>query len=105
MPRHKTRCTKGKLKLSKVSVHEHNLLHLLLIAEVKGKLNAFMYNLDYMHGGLDYADLLIEQNNFTIFSAFPWAQTGDEGCWKQLKNDVAVSLQYPTYRGVEDECN
>ena len=92
-----------KVRLSKVSKHEHNLLHTLFIAARKDLLSAFVHNLEYMHNGLDFADLLMEQENLTIFSAFPWQQTGQEGTWKQLKNDIAVSAQYPEYRGKEDD--
>lgn len=103
MPTAKKSGHTGKVKLSKVTQHEHNLLHTMFIAERKGLLTAFIHNLEHMHGGLDFADLLMKQNNLTIFSAFPWQQTGEESTWKQLKNDIAVSAQYPEYRGKEDD--
>jgi len=92
---------KGKklkaIKLTKVSTHEHNLLHLLFICQYKGVLESFVTNLESLHGGLDFADLLMEQENLTIFSAFPWAQSGEGDRWKSIKNEIEVSLQYPTF--------
>lgn len=95
---------KAPKRLSKVTKHEHNLLFLLLVAQSKGLLASFCHLLEEMHGGLDYADLLMEQENLTIYSAFPWAQSGNEGQWKQLKNEIQYLAQYPTYNnGVENE--
>ena len=91
------------IKLTKITNYQHKLLHTLLVTESKGLLDRFISNIETLHGGLDFADVLEKQENLTIFSAFPWEQTGEPNTWKQLKNDIAVSLQYPEFRGTTNE--